>query len=70
MPTDPASIDPAGQPVPISSVFYDSAGRVIKAIDPPGTITYTAYPVGRGPDAAAPPGSDEPPPDEPHIVGD
>ena len=75
MPTDPAPIDPAGQPLPMGTirvVFYDSAGRVIHTADPPGTITYTTYLGGSNPPAPTapePPGPGDTPPDEPHVVG-
>jgi YD repeat-containing protein len=80
VPTDPTSPVPAGEPTPPgggTAYEYDARGRLVRACDPTGSVTYTAYDGdGRRIGPAAPPGeppgpggSGEEPPDEPHIVG-
>ena len=82
MPTDPAPIDPGSSPSVITSA-YDPAGRVVPT--GPRTVTYSSYPGARSPESVAwvtydaggrviarggpAPGTGEPPPDEPHVVG-
>jgi hypothetical protein len=40
MPTDPASPNSTGR---MTITVYDSAGRPVRTIDPPGLVTTTAY---------------------------